>query len=186
MLSSSSSGIRRLFGRISRRARDENGVIAVEFVLSFPFFLVMILVSVELAFLSLRFQSIDRGLDIVMREIRLNTGQAMTHQQMKERICNFSGLIPDCMENMRLEMRPSGTRNFTGFANSSDCVDRAEPVKPARQFTPGRDNELMIIRACAWVKPVFPSTGSLLLGSMINDGEHYRAIAYSAFVQEPS
>lgn len=51
-------------------------------------------------------------------------------------------------------------------------------------FENGQDNELMILRACVKIDPIFPTTG---LGANIpKDGYgQYSLIATSVFVQEP-
>ena len=51
-------------------------------------------------------------------------------------------------------------------------------------FTAGTQNEMMIVRACAMVDPVFPGTAlALLLEENVGDG--FPLIATSGFVNEP-
>ncbi|WP_254441026.1 hypothetical protein [Ruegeria atlantica] len=74
---------------------------------------------------------------------------------------------------------------FTGVTLpvSPDCTDRAEPTKPVREFTNGPANELMILRACAQVDPVFP--GSDMAVALVSDGGVISLTSTTAFVQEP-
>jgi hypothetical protein len=75
-------------------------------------------------------------------------------------------------------------RNWVGLDAEADCTDLSEEVAPVRAFVNGTENELMIMRACAKIDPVFPTTG---LGKNIaKDGAgQFALISTSAFVQEP-
>ena len=45
--------------------------------------------------------------------------------------------------------KPTDLRNFTQLDPSPDCTDAADESKPLREFTPGGENQLMMLRACA-------------------------------------
>lgn len=177
--------IRRLANRLRRFRRDESGsVFTIEFVIMVPLIFSTLLMSVEMGIYTMRQMFLDRGMDLTVRYVRLHTDEEMTHDQLKEMVCRYSGFLPDCDSSLRLEMKPLNPRNFAAFDQSADCVDTSEEVKPVRGFSLGEEHELMVLRACVKFKPVFPLTG---LGyAMDKDGSgKAKMIAVAAFVQEP-
>lgn len=165
--------------------RDEKGQMVVEFALAVPLIFTLFLTSVEMGIYSMRQMFLDRGLDMTVRLIRLNTGTNYTHLQVKDMICDFSGFLTECDTTLRLEMSPVNPRSFNGFAGSADCVDASQPITPLRTFVHGGNHQLMLMRACYMFKPVFPSTG---LGyHLTKDGSgRAKMVSLSAFVQEPN
>lgn len=173
-----------LLRRMKRLLRTEEGTASVEFVIVFPFFLGLMLSSFELSLITMRETMLERALDLTVREIRLETGSAPQHDEIKTRVCDRAPVIPDCEENLRLEMIQIDPRNWTNPDDSFDCTDQSQEVQPVRNFVNGMDNQLMLLRACAKFKPIFPGAG---LGNQLDkDGAGMAAlIATSAFVQEP-
>jgi len=169
---------------LRRFLNDEGGSASVEFVLVFPAYLALMLMSIELGFMTLRHTLLERGLDIAVREIRLGTGTAPQHDEIKDIICENALMIRDCNANLRLEMRPADLRAYNSLDTSIDCTDAAEPSKPVKEFTPGQQNELVLMRACLRFDPLFPDDA---LGSaLVKDSSGQSAIfAVTAFVQEP-
>ena len=174
-------------GRVLRRfRRDETGsAILIEFVVFVPLLFTMFLMGVELGMYSIRHMFLDRGLDIAVRHVRLNTATPMTHDDIKDMICENAGFIDDCDTTLRLEMTPVNPRAFATFDQTPDCVDLSEPVAPVRGFSLGRQHEIMILRACVKFEPVFPTTG---LGyALEKDGSgRARMVSSAVFVQEPN
>lgn len=176
---------RRLSRFLRRFTRDERGsAIMLEFVIFVPILFAAFLMSVELSVYSIRQMFLDRGLEMSVRYVRLNTGEALTHRQFKDMVCANSGFIPDCSSTLRIEMSPAPLRGFTGFQTSPDCVDISEPIEPVRGFTLGQEQDVMLMRACVGFKPVFPTTR---IGRAIDKDGSGRAklVAVAAFVQEP-
>lgn len=173
------------FGYELRRfLKDEGGNASVEFVLVFPAYLALMLMSIELGFITLRHTLLERGLDIAVREVRLGTGTAPQHDAIKQIICDNALMIRDCDTTLRLEMRSADIRSYNSLDTTADCTDAAEPSKPVRQFTPGQQNQLMLLRACLRFDPLFPDDA---LGSALTkDASGQSAIvSMTAFVQEP-
>jgi hypothetical protein len=88
----------RLFGRLRRLTRNEDGTTAVEFaIVSAPFFM-FIFVLVACAFYFFVMNSVEKGMDQSSRLIR--TGQAvsdkMTVDQFKQKICDGAGHWVTC------------------------------------------------------------------------------------------
>ena len=167
-------------------ARKEDGQMIIEFALAIPLVFTLFLTSVEMGIYSVRQMFLDRGMDVAVRQIRLGTGQNLTHNQVKQTICNNAGFLPDCTTTLRLEMTPVDPRNIgNGFNQAADCIDVSQPVTPLRTFVHGNNHELMLMRACYAFKPVFPSSG---LGYAFEKDGSGRAkmFSVSAFVQEPN
>lgn len=169
-----------------RRSEDGNGTI--EFVIMVPLIFTIFMTSVELGLYAKRQMWLDRGLDIAMREVRLNTQNIPDHDEMKQTVCESANFIPDCINSLRIEMRSVNPRSFTALGAEVDCVDRTQPISSQEDpnYFTGLEHDLMLVRACVKFDPIFPSTG---LGfAMVENGDDAgQAImsAMSAFVQEP-
>lgn len=177
--------IRSVTRALRRFRRKEDGQMLVEFALALPLMFTLFLTSVELGIYSMRQTFLDRGMDMTVRMVRLNTGADYTHTDLKQMICDFSGFLPECGTTLRLEMNPIDPRAFSGFGGSADCVDTSQPVEPLRSFVQGGQHDLMLLRACYMFKPVFATTG--LGKEFTKDGSgRVKMTSVSAFVQEPS
>ncbi|MBE1282615.1 MAG: pilus assembly protein [Rhodobacteraceae bacterium] len=176
--------IRSFSNWIRKFRRSEDGSATVEFAITFPMMMFFLMSGVELGMITLRHASLERAMDITIRDIRLGTGAAPQHDEIKDLICTRAGFIQDCDSNLRLEMIQLDPRALTAIDSTPDCTDQSEEVAPVRSFENGQSNELMILRACAKIDPVFPSTG--LGNSVVKDGAgQFALVASSAFVQEP-
>ena len=169
---------------LKRFTRNENGSATIEFAITFPAMVVMLLSGVEMGFLTFQHSMLERAVDQTVRDIRLGTGTAPQHDELKQLICTRAGFINACEDNLRLEMIRVDPRNWTPISTDADCTDQSEEVSPVRTFVNGMDNELMILRVCVKASPIFPTTG---LGSnLVVDGAgQYALISTTAFVQEP-
>ncbi|NNE53562.1 MAG: pilus assembly protein [Sulfitobacter sp.] len=166
------------------RRKEEGSAIVIEFVIFVPILFSAFLMATELGIYSMRQMFLDRGLDIAVRHIRLNTGLSITHRQIKDMICDNAGFLEDCDDTLRLEMIPIDLRAFATFDMTPDCVDTSAAVQPVRGFTLGQAQQMMMMRACVKFNPVFPTTG---IGKYLEkDGSgKARMLATAAFVQEP-
>ncbi|WP_109468144.1 TadE/TadG family type IV pilus assembly protein [Albibacillus kandeliae] len=175
----------RLLRAVRRFRRSESGTATVEFAITFPAMLVMLLSGVELGMISLQHAMLERAMDITVRDIRLGTGSAPQHDDIKDLICERAGFIRDCSDNLLLEMVQVDPRDWSGVADNATCTDRSEEVNPKTEFkSDAPENALMLLRACAKIDPIFPSTG---LGANLakDDSGQFALVAISAFVQEP-
>ena len=173
----------RTFAR--RFRRDDNRSMTIEFALAVPLIMTLFMTSVEMGIYSFRQTLLERGLDIAVRNVRLNTGANYTHSDIKNMVCQHSGNLPDCQNALKLEMKPVNPRAFTNFGVSPDCADVSLPVTPSTIFVHGSEHEMMLLRACWMFEPVFPLAG--LGKSFAKDGNgRVSMFAVSGFVQEPS
>ncbi len=164
--------------------RSEDGVATVEFAITFPIFMFVLASGVEMGVATLQHSMLERAVDMTVRDIRLGTGTAPQHDEIKALICDRAGFIEDCSTNLRLEMLQVDPRNWTEIPTEADCTDQSEEVVPVRSFVNGLENELMIIRACAKISPIFPTSG---VGAAVvkDEAGQYALVSTSAFVQEP-
>ncbi|MGC1504362.1 MAG: TadE/TadG family type IV pilus assembly protein [Sulfitobacter sp.] len=170
---------------LRRFRRDEDGAaLLIEFAIFVPLLFGAFLMAVELGIYSMRQMYLDRGLDIAVRYIRLNTHQTFTHNDIKGLICRNTGWLENCGNTLRLEMITVDPRQFARFDQQADCVDTSQPVQPVRGFTLGKSNQMMMLRACIRFDPVYPTSG--LGHAFEKDGSgKARMVSTAAFVQEP-
>jgi len=175
-----------LLKRYIRHWRDETGSAAVEFVLVFPVMATMIVMTLELGFITLRQTMLERGLDMAVREVRLGTGTTIEHDDVKDLVCENSMIFVDCENKLYLEMVNSDPRSFVPLHPIALCTDQTvdSAIRPVRSFTPGQANDVVMMRACLNYAPLFPE--ALLAGLLAQDSDGDAAIiAVTAFVQEP-
>ncbi|MCF3593326.1 pilus assembly protein [Rhodobacteraceae bacterium LMO-12] len=166
--------------------KGESGSATVEFAIMFPFYITLLLSSVELGMVHFRHSMLERGLDMAVRDIRLGTGTNPSHDDIKDAICEYAGVLPQCDANLRLEMILVDPRDYVAPPASADCIDHSEESNPMRSFEHGGSNELMMLRACYVFSPIFPTAGLGYQMAENSDGAGNVAMtAASAFVQEP-
>jgi hypothetical protein len=84
-----------------------------------------------------------------------------------------------------VELVPVDTTSWNLPSPNATCVNRGATIQPVTTVTQGTGDEMMIIRACAIVDPLFPGTGlGLDLPKDASGG--FALVATSAFVNEPS
>lgn len=176
---------RRTLRKIRVFRRGEDGHATIEFAITFPAVLFLLLGGVELGLISLQHAMLERAMDLTVRDIRLSTGAAPQHDEIKDLLCERTGFINACSENMLLEMVQVDPRDWGGVPAEPTCTDKSEEVLPKTEFkNDAKENELMVLRACAKIDPVFPTTH--LGANLVKDGAgQFALVASSAFVQEP-
>lgn len=182
---------------LHRFCRSEEGSATIEFVLWFPLFWGLFIWSIEQGVYLVRQVALDRSIDLAVRDVRLgafdelldpNLSQAQQtaalHDAVKARVCDLAFMIPNCMAEVRLEMQQVDPRNWSMLGGAADCVDRSDRGRPVNRFTPGQSNDLMMLRACALIDPIFPTSG---LGARIAkvSGGAYALVAVTSFAIEP-
>lgn len=171
---------------LGRFKREEDGQMLLEFAILAPLVFTAFLSAVELGFYKTRHLFLDRGLDLAVRNVRLNTGTDYTHADIKDMICDFAGFLDNCHSQLKLEMSPVDPRAFAEFAADEDCTDATQPVNPSRTFVLGGHNELMLLRACYKFDPIFPTSGlGYDFATNGDDAGMAKMVSITAFVQEP-
>ncbi len=177
-----------MIGRLGRKLRRfwraEDGNATIEFAITFPAIITIMLSGLELGFVTFQQSMLERAMDLTVRDIRLGTGTAPQHDDIKAMVCDRAAFISDCNSSLRLEMVQVDPRDWSGISATPDCTDRSEEVSPVRNFVNGQENDLMVLRACAKIDPIFPTTG---LGMNMNKDAYgqYSLVSTTVFVQEP-
>lgn len=178
--------IRAAYRRLRRFRRGDEGSATIEFVLLFPFFIMVFSSAFEAAYVTIRQAMLDRALDMTVRELRLGIMPNPTHALVKARVCNLAGIFPDCMNTLHIDLEVVSTTSWNMTLGAVSCVDTTNNITPTLNFTNGQSNELMLITACAVFKPMVPTTGLGLKLPRVNGGDDYAVVSISAFVNEPA
>lgn len=176
--------LHRVLPRFFRRVRREDGTATIEFVFVVPIIMTIFMASIEAGFYMAKHVMMERGLDMVMRELRLGNLGMVDHNSLRTLICQATPILANCENILKVEMRPISTATFNMPTAPATCINRGEAVEPLTDFTPGGSHEIMIVRICAVQDPIFPSTGiGLQLRADAQGG--YQMVASSVFVNEP-
>lgn len=176
--------MKKFMNKFIRHTKDEQGNATVEFVLVVPTFLLLFVSIFELGMATVRLTVLEHGMDETMRAIRLSTGAAITHEEIRDTVCINAGLLKECDDRLLVEMVVIDRDSFALPPVRANCIDMADEAEPVVDFTSGGDSDLMFIRACFVVEPIFPTMG---LGAMIpvDDSGNMMLVASSIFAQEP-
>ncbi|MEM7488847.1 MAG: TadE family protein [Pseudomonadota bacterium] len=170
------------------RDRREDGGATVEFVIVLPVFLLIFFTSFEASMLLTRQTMLERGIDLAVREIRLDTKSTVSAAQMKETVCNRARILPDCEEddNLLIELRVvENVAAFTRPPNDYPCGRLNTTITPPAPFQGERASKMVIVRACYAVEPFLP--GAPFSARLVDDVDGaYRMVAGAFFVVEPA
>ena len=173
-----------MFSRLFKRSKSEDGNASVEFVISVPVFLLLFVSIFELGMAMTRLTMLEHGLDVAMREVRLGTNEQFTQDQIRDLICEEASVLKGCKESLSVEMTVIDTTTWNMPGEFASCVDRASNAQPVVNWQNGRQSDVMFIRTCYVVDPLFPTFG---LGAIL-ETDHTGGmflVASSAFSQEP-
>ena len=172
-----------IWARLGEFGDDTSGNATLEFVIIFPFLMFMILSIAEAGVLMTRVAMLDRGVDIAIRDLRLGLTPGITHDGLKTKICEAAFLLGGCGDALLLELTPlADVASFP--TGKTHCIDRTSDVEPTISFVPGARSEIMVVRACVIVDPMFPGMG---LGAVlpVDASGGYSIVVQSAFMNEP-
>ncbi|MEL6574169.1 MAG: pilus assembly protein [Pseudomonadota bacterium] len=167
---------------------SEDGTATVGFAISLPATLLLFSVGYEGGLSSTRHVLLQHALEKTVREVRIGEVPNPTHSFLIERICEHAGLIPDCENQVRLEMVRTDVTDLGANSLSGEtyCRNREEDENKALvEFSnTGFANDLMFLRACALFDPIFAGLG---FGERIatENGNAYALVATSGYVVEP-
>lgn len=178
--------ISKLRQMLARFRKEENGAATLEFLLVIPGFMLLFTSAYEGGMMSTRHVMLERALDQTVRDVRIGRIPQATNEVLSERICEYAAIIPNCLDNLRLNMQRMNPRSFDSTqVESVECVDRTVENQPVVVFSnTGDNNDLMILVACSLFDPMIPTTG---LGKALSseNGGAYALVATSSYVMEP-
>lgn len=177
--------LHRVHHDLIRRLRSEDGAVTVEFVIVFPFLLSLMLMAIDSGITQLRQTFLHRAVDLAVREVRL--GRINESDAMSALICARTSMLPNCRENITVEMQVINTQTFAGLNEPTRCVNREENLTPAVDFNPGSRGDvqdLMLVRVCVAADPFIRLTGALTQMALNQEG-NYVLTSNAVFVNEP-
>lgn len=164
--------------------KDREGAATVEFVIIFPFLITIVLSLFEAGWLMTRYMMLDRGVDLAVRDLRLGKDPGISHDELKDEVCGYAKIFKGCTTDLVLEVVPMDV-NSAYPQNQPNCFDRTGELEPVIDFTPGLRGEIMFIRACVVIDPIFPGLGLGLQLPKDSSGG-FQMVSYAAFMNEPS
>ena len=175
--------LRHMTTLLRRFWKDDSGAPTIEFVILFPFLIGFLFSLGEVGALMVRSVLIDRGVDMAVRDLRIGAIANPTHAALKQRICAGAMIFSDCEKAIHIELTPlAGLGAFP--VGPYTCADRTLDVEPMVSFQPGKESEIMVMKVCMIVNPLFPGTG---VGAMLPKDATggYAIVTSTAFVNEP-
>jgi len=169
---------------VRRFASDTHGAASMEFAVVFPFFVILLFMSGEVGVLAGRTVLFKRGVDIAAREVRLGFNPGADVEQFKRTVCAYAFLINTCEQDLKVEMvRINST--IGQDRGAVVCRNRVDPdLEPVTTYTRGKTDDIILIRACLIVDPVFPGTGLGASLARTELGGGYAIVALNAFMNE--
>ena len=169
---------------LRRAAGDESGSSTIPFAIMMPFFLLLVMSSLEMGTVMVRHVMLERALDLTVRDLRLGLWVPHNSNELKSKICNNAGILPNCGRNLLVELRTVSKATWQPLSSGPVCVDRAATVQPVTTFLTGTSNDMMLIRACVKFDPIFATSGLGFQLPKDNTGA-YALVSSTAFVNEP-
>ena len=175
--------------RVRRFAADVRAGATVEFVIIAPLLLTSVFSIFESGWLMTQSMMLDRGLDNAVRELRIgkSDGTDFTHAEVRTIICQQSLVIEDCENALLIELTPMTDYDAD---DPRRCIDRVDgTINPDDSFDPGARSEVMFVRVCAIVDPIFPDMwmglGTQMPKVSDKDLTGIALISFGAFMNEP-
>lgn len=173
----------------ARFLKDDDGTASLEFVLVFPVFFGFFLMTYESGVLSARQVMLEHGVDTTIRKVRVGLLPLPDRDTLRENICDAAAILPDCMEQLEIELIQRDARNWAALDNEIRCIDRGEVDQEDVTVNPTANNLLMFLRACIRVDPFLPSSnlGKAIVANNSDSasGGSYALVTTAAFVVEP-
>ncbi|MCK0097646.1 pilus assembly protein [Yoonia sp. F2084L] len=172
--------------------KDEAGTTSLEFVIVFPVFFGMFLMTYESGMISTRHVMLERGVETAVRDVRIGSMPNPTRESLRERICEVAGGIPDCLRQLEIELLQRDPTNWTAVPEGVRCVNRGDLDRDPGTIDPTGNNQLMFLLACVRIDPFITSPIYGLIGRAVVDGNSstnaggsYALVSRGAFVVEP-
>ena len=173
------------FKKFLRTVEAEDGTSTIEFVIIVPVFLLIFVSMFELGMAMTRLTMLEHSLDVTMRDIRIETGREWSHDEIRDDICLNAGFLKECFGRLQVEMIRIDRDDWILPDPTATCRDTSDHAPdPVTNVTNGEASDIMFIRACFAVEPLFPTFG---LGAVVevDTNQNMHLVASSAFAQEP-
>lgn len=173
-----------MIGAFKRLWRNEDGTSSIEFALTFPFVFYFFGLGAEVGLYQLQQVMFERAVDIVVRELRLGDEDLQDPDNLIARICEETLVVGSCTDDLFLDMEQVEVSSYRGSDEAVTCVNRTETAHPVVTMTPGSGNDVMLMRFCLVIDPVFANWG---LGAILPraEGGGVPLYAQTFYVNEP-
>ena len=176
----------------SRFLRSRSGSAAVEFALIAPVFFALMFSLMEAGWLMTKIALTENAVAEIGRDIYRGAAQAnsanqdtsITQGSLKQRICSSIPVIPNCVNNVTLEV--TTIRGFNDVpSTSAPCqYSFSSLAPPVTTYNPGGSAEISLVRVCITTDVLFPGLG---IGLQLpkNLQGRYEIVTSLAFLNEP-
>lgn len=167
---------------LKKFSRNEDGSAVIPFAIWFPVFIMFMVSGIELGTISLRHTNLERAVDLTSRYFRLNPGQPVNDRAIANRICNLARSLPDCQQNIRVQLEMVDLRAGERPTPLESCTNRNS--RPELVVL-GENQEIAFFKVCYRYRTI---TGVGYLGNVIasENGDFVSLVSSSAFIIEPS
>ncbi len=174
---------------IRRLTHDTRGAAALEFAITGPLFIALILAMIETGVVTMKIALLDNAVAEAARIVYTGglNGSTTGQSDLEDFICKKAVLFSRCKENIVIELTPIG--QFNNQPNTAPtCFDStgSVDVKPVTAFNAGARSEVMFMRVCMTTAVITPGLGAGvgLRKSNLNPNRR-QIITQSAFLNEP-
>ncbi|OHV24720.1 pilus assembly protein [Rhizobium sp. RMa-01] len=169
-------------GILKRFRRERSGVAAIEFAILAPIVLVLVFSILEAGWIMTQSIMLDRAVSRGSRALQVASSN-FTYEDLKKKVCDEAIILTNCVKLIRLEFTPISKPSDFPESDTS-CVDRSLNIDPVTTYRGGQRSQIVFVRACYVVDPVFPGLGYGLALPKDNTGG-VRLTSRFAFVNEP-
>ncbi len=168
-----------------RFLRSESGAVTIPTVMWIPLFLMILVGSVELMLINMQQILLNRAMDVTSRSLRIGSETIPTHDDLKTRMCDAIRFVPDCMDNLAVEVFPIDTATWSlSNTDAPMCTDATSDAVLTPEIATGGANQLIVLRACLKLRPMSPAD-PLALALDLDAGGRFALVATTVFVNEP-
>jgi len=169
---------------LRRNVSKQDGNATIEFVIWFPFFMMLFFTSFELSFYGMRSMMLERAVDLAVRDFRIGAVRPDNGEGFRNQICNYSMLKYNCTNELTVDLQRIDNTSWVLPTGPIDCVNKITGYRKPEEFTAGAGGDLMMLRVCVKRDPFFAST-PFVMGLPRDDAGSVNIIAVSTFVNEP-
>ena len=164
--------------------KNEDGNGTIEFCLIFPVLIYFFGLGAEIGIYQLQQVMFERGVDRVVRDLRLGDEDMQDPNALIAAICDETLVVAGCDNDLNLDMEVVAVADYRMSDEALTCVNRTETARPVVNMVPGAGNEVMLMRFCLLIDPVFASWG---LGAILPrvEGGGIPLYAHTFYVNEP-
>lgn len=174
-----------LLNRLRRSACAQEGAVTIPTLFWIPVFFFILLAGVEMMVINMRQVLLSRAVDMATRELRLGPAELPDHDQMKQRICSIIRFVPDCQDNLAVEVFPVDMTTWSlAAAGAPLCTDSSDPDLRDPRARAARGDQLAVLRACLKLTPM-TRIDPLARALRLDGGGRFALVETTVFVNEP-